>query len=781
VTTRAPRAFAAIVNSALRSPVRRGLAASLSGALLLWILPALPTSGPVHLVTTPAASGSWLTRLNAWRANAGLSALTENTTWSQGDYNHAVYMVKNDLVTHYETVGTPYYTTAGDIAAQNSNIQVSSTTSTTDDQAIDWWMQAPFHAMGMMDPRLTTTGFGSYREVKSGWQEGGALDVLRGNSFTGGQYPVYFPGNGTTEPLTTYNGGEFPDPLQACPGYSAPTGLPVFVQVGGNVATTALPVYSFLANGVNISACVIDSNNPAVGSSLAYRGGVIVVPRAPLQAGVNYTVALTVNGLPYTWSFSVGPLSGACLLGPGGAPSVTSVTPNSGGTGGGTPVTIKGCGFTGATAVKFGAAAASSFGFVSDSQVMAVSPAQAAGTVDVTVTTLLGISAATAADKFQFVPPGTYNSMIPLRVLDTRNGSALGPGGSVVLQLGGTSVPANATSVILNVTATNTSTASSLTLYPTGNSLPLASNLNWVGGQTVPNLVSVRLGSNGSVTIYNPSGYVNVVVDLEGYFAPSSGGTAGEFVSLPPARITDTRTGSGQPNAGLKMAPYSTLNVQVTGAGGVPLTGVQAVVLNVTVTETSASGGYMIVYPAGQAAPLASNLNWAAGQTVPNRVVVSVGSGGKVAFTNAGGSTQLIVDVNGYFTDSTASGVSFVPLTPSRILDTRNGTGGFSSKIGAGQTISVQVSGQGAVPAMGGGNPPQAVILNVTVVNPTAFGWFIIYPDGTTQPLASDLNFNGGQIVPNLVVVKLGTNGKIALFNANGTSDAVIDVEGWFG
>jgi hypothetical protein len=252
-------------------------------------------------------------------------------------------------------------------------------------------------------------------------------------------------------------------------------------------------------------------------------------------------------------------------------------------------------------------------------------------------------------------------------------------------------------------------------------------------------------------------------------------------VTLPPARITDTRTGSGQPNAGMKMSPYSTLDVQVSGAGGVPLTGAQAVVLNVTVTETTASGGYLIVYPAGQATPLASNLNWMAGQTVPNRVVVPIGSGGKVSFANAGGNTQLIVDVNGYFTDSTASGVSFVTLTPSRILDTRNGTGGFNTKIGAGGTISVQLSGQGGVPAMGSATPPKAVILNVTVVNATAFGWFIIYPDGTTQPLASDLNFNAGQIVPNLVVVKLGANGKIALFNANGSSDAVIDVEGWLG
>jgi hypothetical protein len=775
--------FFALLAGVLRSPARRRLTASMLGAIALGVLPALPAapSAAVHVTTTPAAAGPWLTRLNAWRANVGLPALAENTTWSAGDYNHAVYMVQTGIVAHSESAG-PYYTASGNFEAQNSNIQVSGSTGTTDSQAIDWWIAAPFHAIGMMDPRLATTGFGSYRNASSGtsWHEGGALDVLQGET-AAGRWPVYFPGNGSTEPLTNYSGNEFPDPLLACPGYSMPTGLPVVLQVGFNVATTASPVYTFLDGTTNISACVIDSHNASVGSELQYRGGVIVLPRAPLQNGHHYTVALTVNNVPYTWSFNVGSTLTSCSLGVGGAPTVSAISPTAGSNAGGASVIITGCGFTGTTGVKFGTAAASSFSFVSDAQITAVSPAQAAGSVDVTVTNLRGTSATSASDKFTFVPPGVYTSVSPLRVLDTRNSGALGPGGSVLLALGGTKVPSNATSVILNVTTTNPTTSSSLTLYPTGGSVPLASNLNWVGGQTVANLISVRLGNSGSVTIFNPTGYVNVIVDLEGYFAPAVSGTSGEFVTLPPARITDTRMGSGQPNAGMKMAPYSTLTIQVTGAGGVPGSGAQAVVLNVTVTNTTASGGYMIVYPAGQTAPLASNLNWMAGKTVPNRVVVGIASGGKVSFTNAGGSADLIVDVNGYFTDGTTSGVSFEPLSPSRILDTRNGTGLPAGKIPAGGTIHIQVSGQGGVPNMTDPIPPTSVILNVTVVNPTAFGWFIIYPDGTTQPLASDLNFNAGQIVPNLVVVKLGSNGKIALFNANGSSDAVIDVEGWFG
>ena len=142
---------------------------ALSAGALLW-LSAAPAAAPVEITATPVASAPWLDRLNAWRLSTGVLSLSENTTWSQGDAAHSMYMVKNNLVTHYETPGTPYYTAAGDTAARNGNLNVSSTTSTTDASAIDWWMGAPFHAMGLMDPRLTTTGFGSYREVKSGWQ-----------------------------------------------------------------------------------------------------------------------------------------------------------------------------------------------------------------------------------------------------------------------------------------------------------------------------------------------------------------------------------------------------------------------------------------------------------------------------------------------------------------------------------------------------------------------------------------------------------------------------------
>ena len=473
-------------------------------------------------------------------------------------------------------------------------------------------------------------------------------------------------------------------------------------------------------------------------------------------------------------------------VGSGPTPTVTGVDPSFGSTSGGQTVTITGSGFCNDTInVYFGSTPATSWVLVNDTTITAVTPAHAAGAVDVTVTTNGGTSPINRpGDLFNYLPdtPGQYHRRGPHRVLDTRgNGGRLGPNGDYVLQFGGVSVPANATAVIINVTVTNTSAASALIIYPTGDAQPNASNLNWVAGETVPNLVSVKLGTGGDITIHNLYGGVDVVVDLEGDFEPPTSGTAGEFVPLVPSRITDTRTSSGEPNAGSHLGPNGSLDIQVAGLGGVPPTGADSVVLNVTVTNTSTASA-LIVYPTGTTQPLASNLNWPAGKTVPNRVVVGLGTAGKVTVHNLYGSVDVVVDVNGYFTDGTLGGAKFFSLSPSRIADTRPGSGqGYAGMtIGPNGTLVVQVSDNGGVPDMSATDAPTAVILNVTVTTTSTASALIVYPDGTTQPLASDLNWVAGNTVPNLVVVKLGTNGEIDLHNLYGTVNVVIDVEGYF-
>jgi hypothetical protein len=368
--------------------------------------------------------------------------------------------------------------------------------------------------------------------------------------------------------------------------------------------------------------------------------------------------------------------------------------------------------------------------------------------------------------------PGVYTAVPPVRLLDTRsNGTTLGNGQSLNLTIGGVAgVPTNATAAVVNVTAVNQSAAGDFIVYPAGTARPLASNLNWVAHETVPNLVMVGLGGGGQITIYNGIGMADAVVDLEGYYAPSSGGTAGEFVPVVPARITDTRPNSGQTNSGMTLTPGATLAVQVTGAGGIPAGGVTAVVMNVTATGTT-SAGFFTVFPTGGALPNASNLNWTAGVTVPNRVIVPVGTGGKVSVYNGLGNADLIVDVNGYFTDGTATGALFRALNPIRIVDTRDGT----AQLGPGATMPVTVGGNAGVPANA-----TAVVLNLTVDGPTAASDLTVWPDGTSLPVASDLNFAKGQTVPNLVVVKLSA-GKIDIRNDFGSTSIIVDVVGWYG
>jgi hypothetical protein len=224
---------------------------------------------------------------------------------------------------------------------------------------------------------------------------------------------------------------------------------------------------------------------------------------------------------------------------------------------------------------------------------------------------------------------------------------------------------------------------------------------------------------------------------------------------------------------------------RLEGAGwaGVPLNGAGAVSLNVTVTGAP-SGGFVTVWPDGDSRPNTSNVNFNAGQTTQNRVVVKLPADGVVDLYVGGGGADVIVDIGGWFTDATradGTGSGLVGITPARILDTRTGNGGFPiAPLQANSTMMVMVASQGGVPSMTSPTPPKAAILNVTVTNTSAGSYLIVYPSDASQPLASDLNWSVGQTVPNLVLVKVGADGKIAIYNGYGSTDVVVDVLGYF-
>ncbi len=262
------------------------------------------------------AAPEWLAYLNYYRATAGLPPVTENPAWSQGCLNHARYIVLNRFATHAEDPANPWYTPDGDRCGRNGNVVLGGTSAPADRFAIDSWMQAPFHALGIIDPLLAQVGYGSYRNPAN-TLTGATLDIIRGRSYElagSAPYPVKWPGDGAVVPLDRYRGDELPDPLTACPGYSAPTGLPVVVQLGAGTVVPQVSGSYFAANGVPLEHCVFDQTsytnpNPAFQSLaravLAARSAVILIPRAPLQAGVTYTVAIAANGQTHTWSFAV--------------------------------------------------------------------------------------------------------------------------------------------------------------------------------------------------------------------------------------------------------------------------------------------------------------------------------------------------------------------------------------------------------------------------------------------------------------------------------------------
>jgi hypothetical protein len=232
-----------------------------------------------------------------------------------------------------------------------------------------------------------------------------------------------------------------------------------------------------------------------------------------------------------------------------------------------------------------------------------------------------------------------------------------------------------------------------------------------------------------------------------------------------PGRIIDTRQSQA-------IAPGATLSLPVAGHGGVPADQATAVVLNVTVTQPTA-GGWLTVFPTGTTRPLASSINFAPGQTIANKVVVSLGTGGKADLYNFQGNTHVVVDVEGWFGfPGSAPGAPYHPLTPARLLDTR-----ATAAVGPQGTLLLPVLGVGGVPATG----VTGVVLNVTVTEPVPGGYLTVFPSGTSRPLASTMNFSNGQTIANSAFAKVGSDGKVAIYNDQGKTHVVVDVAGWFG
>ena len=243
--------------------------------------------------------------------------------------------------------------------------------------------------------------------------------------------------------------------------------------------------------------------------------------------------------------------------------------------------------------------------------------------------------------------PGTQIPIAPFRALDTRPGSPVGPDSTVSFKVGGVNgIPANVSAVTFNLTVTGSEKFGFASAYASGTTRPDSSNLNFAAGQTVPNSVTVPVGADGKVTIFNrSSGSTDFIADVSGYYLTGTPTAGGAFQATAPFRAMDTRPGS-------PVGPDSTVSFKVGGVNGIPAN-VSAVTFNLTATG-SEKFGFASAYASGTTRPDSSNVNFAAGQTVPNSVTVPVGADGKVTiFNRSSGSTDFIADVSGYYLTGT--------------------------------------------------------------------------------------------------------------------------------
>ena len=383
--------------------------------------------------------------------------------------------------------------------------------------------------------------------------------------------------------------------------------------------------------------------------------------------------------------------------------------------------------------------------------------------------------------------PSTYTPVTPKRILDTRDGtgalkSKVGPAGTIALAVRGVGtaagpVPATASAVVLNLTVTGPTRNTDVRAYPTGTPVPGASNVNAAAGQTVPNLVTVRIGDNGAITLRNAAGSTDLVGDIAGWYTPGAGGAG--FAAVAPSRILDTRKGVGAPAR--KVGPQGTIDLLVKG--GLPTadgtivtvpTGARAVVLNVTATGPTAATNVR-VYPTSTdvKVPTGSNLNVSRGQTTPNLVTVAVGQGGKVRLRNLDGDVHLIADLAGYYAPG-ATG-RFIPVAPTRFLDTRTGVGAAAIPATAAGFADLKVAGARGVPT-----GATAAVLNLTGTGTTTATDVRAYPAGTAGlPTVSNLNLTTGVTRANLVLVRVGTDGRVRIRNAGGAVDLIGDLAGY--
>lgn len=391
----------------------------------------------------------------------------------------------------------------------------------------------------------------------------------------------------------------------------------------------------------------------------------------------------------------------------------------------------------------------------------------------------VAVAAPTSSSALAGSSAGQFTPLPPTRILDSRNNIGLNghmtQAQTRTLQVTGKGgVPSSGVSaVVFNLTVTNATSSSWITVWPTGQGRPAASNINFPKHWTGANLVTVAVGTGGQVNLYNSGGSVDVIGDVVGWYSDSSRGGVGNFQLAQTARVWDSRPGNSLPGNHVPLPGRSSLQVPVD-AGSTANPHMKAAVVTITAVKPQSSG-YFSAWSGVGSPPTASVLNYTAGSIVANLAIVPVSPCGQcpAPYTNvpsigiyngSNGSTNILVDVWGFYDDGALpDGLGFKPLAaPIRISD---------STLGTGTTRHVLAPGTVA------GAPTQLLVQNVTSV-PSANTWLALYPHGITRPGVSNVNPAAHRTVAELAYTGVGTTNDFDVYNSNGSNRVLIDVAG---
>ncbi|MFI6245302.1 PKD domain-containing protein [Streptomyces sp. NPDC051016] len=300
----------------------------------------------------------------------------------------------------------------------------------------------------------------------------------------------------------------------------------------------------------------------------------------------------------------------------------------------------------------------------------------------------------------------------------------------------------------LQLVTSNAKASGALTLYPHGTTRPGTAGITFEPGRTATAETTVKVTPTGAVDVYNGSSGA-VTVDVATVGLQSHAQYADTYHPATPARLLDTRTGTGGVHA--PVAGGHSVTLAVGGTHGVPA-GATAVVLDVTATTTKASGS-LTVSTHGTSGSSVSGPFWTTGQTASAQVVIPLKDGKIVLRNGSKAAANLVADLAGWY-GTTANGSEFLPVTPVRVLK--------AARIAAHATLKLKVTGAHGVPATG----VTAADLNLTVSAPAGNGYLVAHPDGTARPGVYSLSFTKGHTAADRALTKVGADGEIDLYNA---------------